>query len=66
MPSGKTNPTQDSIAVPASEDGLGKLPGAPRSAPKINLESMHSLERARLDAAVIMLVDYLVSASVES
>ena len=64
MSSGKTNPTQDSRTAHASEDSLGKLSGAPRSAPKIDLESMHPLERARLDAAVMMLVDFLISASV--
>ena len=66
MPTGKPQPLQDSQADPAvpareSSSGRSSLPE-----PKIDLERMHPLQRARLDAAVMMLVDYLVSASAEA
>jgi hypothetical protein len=69
MPSKKPEPTQDSQPahpLPAREAGTGSSPGTTRHAPEIDLESIHPLQRARLNAAVLMLVDYLVSASMEA
>lgn len=66
MPTGKPQPSQDSQAtptVPARESSSGR---SSLSGPKIDLERMPPLQRARLDAAIMMLVDYLVSASAQA
>lgn len=66
MPSGKTKTLQDSLAsplAPVREGSADQLSKMTHTVPAINLETMHPMQRARLDAAVMMLVDYLVSAS---
>jgi hypothetical protein len=68
MSSGKTKTFQDSLASPLAPVRAGsadQLSKETRTVPAINLETMHPMQRARLDAAVMMLVDYLVSASAE-
>ena len=66
MPTGKPNTAQDSQAASAFPAREGSNGSPSLSRPKIDLESMLPLQRARLDAAVMMLVDYLVSASAEA